>query len=76
MFQFQYRGGNFYSYDLKAARDHVLWYNQMIDLLAAKSGRGARDQLRGHGDRSGCGTADGSRTLWFARAQWSGAACR
>jgi tetratricopeptide (TPR) repeat protein len=36
MFQFKYQGGNFYSYDLKAARDHVLWYHQMIDLLAEK----------------------------------------
>jgi Flp pilus assembly protein TadD len=36
MFQSKYRGGNFYAYDIKAARDHVLWYNQMIDLLAAK----------------------------------------
>jgi tetratricopeptide (TPR) repeat protein len=36
MFQSKYRGGNFYAYDLKTARDHVLWYDQMIDLLAAK----------------------------------------
>jgi tetratricopeptide (TPR) repeat protein len=36
MFQCKYRDGNFYAYDLKAARDHVLWYNQMIGLLAEK----------------------------------------
>jgi tetratricopeptide (TPR) repeat protein len=36
MFQFKYQSGNSYSYDLKAARDHVLWYHQMIDLLAEK----------------------------------------
>jgi Flp pilus assembly protein TadD len=36
MFQSKYQGGNLYAYDLKAARDHVLWYDQMIDLLAAK----------------------------------------
>jgi tetratricopeptide (TPR) repeat protein len=32
----RYRVGNIYSYDLKAARDHVLWYHEMMDLLAAK----------------------------------------
>jgi tetratricopeptide (TPR) repeat protein len=30
----RYRTGNFYGYDLKAARDHVIWYHEMIDLLA------------------------------------------
>jgi len=32
----RYRVGNQYAYDLGAARDHVLWYHQMIDLLAEK----------------------------------------
>ncbi len=32
----KYRAGNIYAYDLKAARDHVVWYHQMIDLLAEK----------------------------------------
>ncbi len=32
----RYARGNLYSYDLKAARDHVLWYHQMIDVLAQK----------------------------------------
>jgi len=32
----KYRMGNPYGYDLKAARDHVLWYHQMIDLMAEK----------------------------------------
>ncbi len=32
----KYRTGNIYGYDLKAARDHVVWYHQMIDLLAQK----------------------------------------
>ncbi len=32
----QYRGGNAYSYDLRAARDHVLQYNRAIDLMAEK----------------------------------------
>jgi tetratricopeptide (TPR) repeat protein len=36
IFQHRYERGNFYSYDLKAAREHVSWYNDMIDLLAAK----------------------------------------
>jgi tetratricopeptide (TPR) repeat protein len=30
------RGKNVYSYDLKAARDHVVWYHQMMDLMAKK----------------------------------------
>jgi Flp pilus assembly protein TadD len=36
MYQYRYRTGNAYSYDLKAARDYVVWYHQMIDLMAAK----------------------------------------
>jgi hypothetical protein len=32
----RYRGGNAYAYDLKAARDQVLRYNEMIDLMAQK----------------------------------------
>jgi len=29
-----YKRGNAYSYDLRAARDHVAWYHEMMDLLA------------------------------------------
>jgi Flp pilus assembly protein TadD len=37
MYQKKYRRGkNVYSYDLKAARDHVAWYHQMMDLMAKK----------------------------------------
>ena len=36
MYQQQYHRGNFYSYNLKAARDHVVWYHQMMDLMAVK----------------------------------------
>jgi len=32
----RYRTGNIYAYDLKAARDHVVWYYKMMDLLAQK----------------------------------------
>jgi Flp pilus assembly protein TadD len=32
----KYQAGNVYSYDLKAAREHIIWYHQMIDLLAEK----------------------------------------
>jgi len=32
----KYREGNIYGYDLKAARDHVVWYHDMMDLLAQK----------------------------------------
>jgi len=32
----KYRGGNAYAYDLAAAREHVLWYHQMMQLMAAK----------------------------------------
>ena len=31
-----YRTGNAYSYDLNAAREHIAWYHQMVDLLAEK----------------------------------------
>jgi hypothetical protein len=37
IFQVHYNAGNFYAYDLKAARDHVVWYHEMIDLLAEKA---------------------------------------
>jgi hypothetical protein len=36
IFMRRYARGNLYSYDLKAARDHVVWYHQMIDVLAQK----------------------------------------
>jgi tetratricopeptide (TPR) repeat protein len=36
IFQSRYKHGNFYSYDLEAARDHVAWYQQMMDVLAEK----------------------------------------
>ena len=37
MYQKKYRRGkNVYSYDLKAARDHVAWYLQMMELMAKK----------------------------------------
>jgi sulfotransferase family protein len=32
----KYSGGNAYAYDLAAAREHVLWYHQMMQLMAAK----------------------------------------
>jgi hypothetical protein len=32
----KYTGGNAYGYDLKAARDHILWYGEMTDLMAEK----------------------------------------
>jgi tetratricopeptide (TPR) repeat protein len=32
----RYRVGNLYSYDLMAARDHVMWYHEMMDLLVAR----------------------------------------
>jgi tetratricopeptide (TPR) repeat protein len=32
----QYNRGNVYSYDLNAAREHVMWYYQMMDVLAEK----------------------------------------
>jgi len=36
IFMRRYARGNAYSYDLQAAYDHVVWYHQMIDLLAQK----------------------------------------
>jgi hypothetical protein len=36
IFMRRYSRSNFYACDLKAARDHVVWYHQMIDLLAQK----------------------------------------
>jgi hypothetical protein len=36
IFMRHYAVGNSYSYDLKAAREHLLWYHQMIDTLAEK----------------------------------------
>ena len=36
IFMRNYTGGNPYAFDLKAARDHVVWFNEMIDLLAEK----------------------------------------
>jgi len=36
VYQRFYRTGNVYSYDVKAARDYIVWYHQMIDLLAKK----------------------------------------
>src|SRR5262249_28960640 len=32
----RYKTGNVYSYDLRAAREHVAWYHDMMDLLAQK----------------------------------------
>ena len=32
----KYREGNAYAYDLKATRDHILWYHQMIELMMQK----------------------------------------
>lgn len=32
----EYQGGNPYAYDLKAAREHILWCHQMADLMAEK----------------------------------------
>jgi tetratricopeptide (TPR) repeat protein len=36
IFMREYRGGNPYGYDLKAAREHILWHHQMADLMAEK----------------------------------------
>jgi tetratricopeptide (TPR) repeat protein len=36
IYQRRYREWNSYSYDLKATRDYVIWYYQMIDLMAQK----------------------------------------
>ena len=38
----KYRRGNSYSYDLKSAREHIIWYHEMIDLLAERLGDRAR----------------------------------
>jgi hypothetical protein len=32
----QYTRGNAYAYDLKTARDYILWYREMVELMAAK----------------------------------------
>jgi SAM-dependent methyltransferase len=32
----KYRDGNPYGYNLKAAREHILWYHQMIDVMAER----------------------------------------
>ena len=32
----QYRQRNAYAYDLKTAREHVIWYHEMMDAIAAK----------------------------------------
>jgi Flp pilus assembly protein TadD len=32
----KYTSGNAYAYDLATAREHVIWYHQMIDLMAMK----------------------------------------
>ena len=36
IFMRKYAAGNPYSYDLKATREHLLWYHEMIDTLAEK----------------------------------------
>jgi tetratricopeptide (TPR) repeat protein len=36
IFMREYQGGNPYGYDLKAAREHILWHHQIIDLMAEK----------------------------------------
>src|SRR5262249_22282303 len=36
IYQRAYKIGNFHAYDLKAARDYVVWYNEMIDLMTGK----------------------------------------
>lgn len=36
MYLRKYREGNAYSYNLAAAREHIIWYHQMMDLMAAK----------------------------------------
>jgi tetratricopeptide (TPR) repeat protein len=36
IYQRKYRSGSVFSYDLKAARDHILWYHEMIMLLAER----------------------------------------
>jgi hypothetical protein len=34
MYLLRYQKGNAYAYDLEAAREHVVWYYQMMDVLA------------------------------------------
>ena len=36
IFMRKYREGNAYGYDLKSARDHIHWYEQMADLMMEK----------------------------------------
>ena len=36
IFMREYQGGNPYAYDLKAAREHILWHHQVADLMAEK----------------------------------------
>jgi len=36
IYQWRYKRGNLYSYDLMTARDHLVWYHQMMDLFAEK----------------------------------------
>jgi len=36
IYQHRYNTGNFFSYNLKAARDHILWYHEMMMLLAER----------------------------------------
>ena len=36
IFMRNYTSGNPYAFDLKAAREHVLWFNEMIDLITEK----------------------------------------
>ena len=36
IFMREYQGGNPYAYDLKAAREHILWHHRMADLMAEK----------------------------------------
>jgi tetratricopeptide (TPR) repeat protein len=36
IFMRDYQGGNQYGYNLRAAREHILWHHQMIDLMAVK----------------------------------------
>jgi tetratricopeptide (TPR) repeat protein len=36
IFMREYQGGNPYGYDLKAARQHILWHHQMADLMTEK----------------------------------------
>jgi tetratricopeptide (TPR) repeat protein len=36
IFMREYQGGNPYAYDLKAAREHILWQHKVADLMAEK----------------------------------------